>query len=63
MQPVIILCCEPEISCIAFNRKNFDELTRYLEQCSAFEEPEEGKLKIIDSFYGQAAKKHLSGDF
>ncbi len=36
--------------------ENFDELTRYLEQCSAFEEPEEGKLKIIDRVFDQAAK-------
>lgn len=36
--------------------ENFEELTEYLEQCSAFEEPEEGKLKIIDRLFDRAAE-------
>lgn len=36
--------------------ENFEELTEYLEQCSAFEEPEEGKLKIVDRLFDRAAE-------
>lgn len=39
--------------------ENFGELTEYLEHCSAFEEPEEGKLKILDRVIGHAAKKQF----
>ncbi len=42
--------------------ENFDELTKYLEQCSAFEEPEEGKLKIIDRVFNQVAQTLLPGN-
>lgn len=36
--------------------ENFEELTEYLEQCSAFEEPEKGKLKMIDRAFDQAVQ-------
>lgn len=40
--------------------EDFEELRVYLEQCSAFEEPERGKLKIIDRIFDEAAQHHSS---
>jgi len=36
--------------------EDFNELNAYLEQCAAFEEPEQGKLQIIDRAFEKAAK-------